>query len=655
MLFTRHGGIAIALTLAVLVGTGTRLALLLKSFAEVGWGLGLAAAFGWGTVFDVAAALWFTLPAVILLAALPKQFFARRIGRALAGTTLAALLFALLFGAVAEWFFWDEFGARANFIAVDYLVYTTEVLGNIRESYPLAAIFSAITVAVTAGCFALARSGLLRRWFESAATPARIRWRAAAGWTGATLLLGLGLNQEMLPAFANNYDRELAKNGLWSFVAAFRTNRLDYDRFYPTLPVDAAFSRMRRELARDGSKPMGADPHDLLRSIPAREPGPERRLNVIQITVESLSAEFLGAFNRASHLTPNLDDLATRSLVFTNFYATGTRTDRGMEALTLSVPPTPGRSLVKRPDNERLFTLGSVFRGKGYTTSFLYGGFGYFDNMNYFFGENGYRVIDRTKVAADDITFANVWGACDEDLFRWTLSAADGDHAAGRPFFHFLMTTSNHRPYTFPEGRIDLPSKISGRAGAVKYTDYAIGAFLRAAASKPWFRNTLFVIVADHCASSAGKTELPVQNYRIPLLVYAPGGQIAPGTIATLTSQVDYAPTLLGLLNWSYPSRFYGRDVMAAGGADAPRAWLGNYQNLGRFDGRHLTVLKPRRQSAELDYNPASHGLTPRASNSESTDDTIAAYQTASWLFQHGGQREYIAPHAPRTVAAVAP
>jgi phosphoglycerol transferase MdoB-like AlkP superfamily enzyme len=471
----------------------------------------------------------------------------------------------------------------------------------------------------------------------------------------ATLLLGLGLNQEMLPAFANNYDRELAKNGLWSFVAAFRANRLDYDRFYPTLPVDAAFARVRQELARDGSKLMGADPHDLLRAIPARERGPERRLNVIQITVESLSAEFLGAFNRASHLTPNLDDLATHSLVFTNFYATGTRTDRGMEALTLSVPPTPGRSLVKRPNNEGLFTLGSVFRGKGYTTSFLYGGFGYFDNMNYFFGENGYRVLDRTKVAGTDITFANVWGACDEDLFRWTLREADRDHAAGQPFFHFVMTTSNHRPYTFPEGRIDLPSKISGRAGAVKYTDYAIGAFLRAAAGKPWFRDTLFVIVADHCASSAGKTELPVQNYRIPLLVYAPGGQIAPGTIATLTSQVDYAPTLLGLLNWSYPSRFYGRDVLAAGAAAAPRAWLGNYQKLARFDGRHLTVLKPLRQSAELDYNPVSHGLTPRVPDAESTDDTIAAYQTASWLFQHGRQREYTAPHGPRTVAAVAP
>ncbi|MGC4074575.1 MAG: sulfatase-like hydrolase/transferase [Nibricoccus sp.] len=114
------------------------------------------------------------------------------------------------------------------------------------------------------------------------------------------------------------------------------------------------------------------------------------------------------------------------------------------------------------------------------------------------------------------------------------------------------MTTSNHRPFTYPDGRIDLPSKISGRAGAVKYTDYAIGKFLREAENKPWFKNTVFVIVADHCASVAGKAELAVKNYHIPLVIYAPGGQIAPGRVEDLTSQVDYAPTLLGLLNWSY-------------------------------------------------------------------------------------------------------
>jgi phosphoglycerol transferase MdoB-like AlkP superfamily enzyme len=454
----------------------------------------------------------------------------------------------------------------------------------------------------------------------------------------AALVLSFGLQESFLPSFANNFNRELAKDGLWSLFAAFRANQLDYERFYPTMPGDAAFKRVHTLLAQDGSQPLTSDPHDLLRLV--EHPGPEQRLNVIQITIESLSADFLSHFNRASKLMPNLEQIAAKSLVFDQFYATGTRTDRGMEALTLSVPPTPGRSLVKRPHNEHLFTLGSVFRSRGYETAFVYGGFGYFDNMNYFFGENGYRVLDRTKVAKDDITFTNVWGACDEDLFRWAVREADRDHAAGKPFFHFVMTTSNHRPFTFPEGKIDLPSKASGRAGGVKYTDYAVGELLRVAATKPWFKNTVFVFVGDHCASSAGKTELPVQNYHIPLIIYAPGGQIPPGVVHALTSQVDYAPTLLGLLGWTYPSRFYGRDVLGPTAAAKGRVFIGNYQKLGLMQDGRLAMLKPVRQSATLTYDCATRAMQPCDADETLTDDAIALYQTASWLFKHGGQLE---------------
>ncbi len=626
------------LMLAVGVGFVTRLALLIKSAEEVTWNVSLLAAFLWGALYDFAAALWWAVPFAVLLALLPEKFFTHRWARWLAHGMLLAATYFLLFGTVAEWVFWDEFGVRFNFIAVDYLVYTTEVIGNIRESYPMPAIYAGLFAITALVYWLFARTGRVARWLDHAATPARARWRTTAAWGVTLALFGGALQQSYLPAFANNYNRELAKDGLWSLFAAFWSNQLDYERFYPTMPNDAAFKRVHALLARDGSKPLTDDPHDLLRLV--THAGPEQRLNVIQITVESLSADFLGVFNRASKLTPNLEAIARQSLLFEQFYATGTRTDRGMEALTLSVPPTPGRSLVKRPNNEHLFTLGSVFRSKGYETSFIYGGFGYFDNMNYFFGENGYRVVDRTKVPKSDITFANVWGACDEDLFRWTLREADRDHATNKPFFYFVMTTSNHRPFTYPDGKIDLPSKVSGRAGGVKYTDYALGELMRAAATKPWFKNTLFVIVGDHCASSAGKTEIPVQNYHIPLLVYAPGGQVKPGVVRTLANQIDLAPTLLGLLGWTYPSRFYGHDILAQPAGAPGRALLGNYQKLGLYTEGELNVLKPVRQSLTLSYARTTHEMKPLAPNTNGIDDTIAYYQTASWLFKHGRQRE---------------
>ena len=633
LLRRRHGGLLIFFAVFLGVAFLTRCALLVHAYADISHNPSLLAAFAWGVVYDVGAAGFAALPLIVVLALLPAGWGAKAWQRAVTHAAGVLILAALLFGAVAEWTFWDEFGVRFNFIAVDYLVYTTEVVGNIRESYNLPLILAAIAAGALALGGVVLATGWPAAWLEAAAEPARRRWSAAAGWLVAVGVFGAALSEDALPGFRNNFNRELAKDGLWSLFAAFKGNVLDYDQFYRTLPKEDGFRRLQQELVEDGSILLRPGEADTLRYVKSN--GPELHPNVIQITVESLSADFLSTFNRASNLTPELAAIAEHSLVFDSFYATGTRTDRGMEALSLSLPPTPGRSMIKRPRNENLFTLGSVFRAKGYDTAFIYGGYGYFDNMNYFFGNNGYRVVDRNSVSRDDITFANAWGACDEDLFRWTMREADTQAAAGKPFHFFVMTTSNHRPFTFPEGRIDLPSKVSGRAGAVKYTDYAIGAFLRAAATKPWYKNTVFVIVADHCASSAGKTELPVQNYHIPLIVFAPGGHVAPGHIRTLTSQMDYAPTLLGLLNWSYPSRFFGHDVRRIPSDDA-HALVGNYQKLGHLEKGEFIVLKPQRGESSYRVDLATATLTPAPKSDYAEREAISFYQTASYFYTHG-------------------
>lgn len=212
--------------------------------------------------------------------------------------------------------------------------------------------------------------------------------------------------------------------------------------------------------------------HSLTRNIKRDPNEAEHKYNV-----ESLSADFLKAFGNNQNLTPYLDHAGNQSVFFTNIYATGTRTVYGLSAITLSMPPIPGNSIVRRPNNENMFSLGSVLKSKGYTNQFLYGGFGYFDNMNYFFHHNGHDIIDRSDFSDDEITFSNAWGVCDEDLFNKALSEADKLYNNNLPFFQFIMTTSNHRPFTFPEGKIDLP--LYQRESAVKYTDYAIGNFFK--------------------------------------------------------------------------------------------------------------------------------------------------------------------------------
>jgi phosphoglycerol transferase MdoB-like AlkP superfamily enzyme len=305
---------------------------------------------------------------------------------------------------------------------------------------------------------------------------------------------------------------------------------------------------------------------------------------------------------------------------------------RGLEALTIGIPPIPGQSVVRRPDNEHLASIGEILRRQGYETFFLYGGYGYFDNMNTYYAGNNYRVVDRTDFPKTSVGFENVWGVGDEFLFDNSLTQLDKTHAAGKPFLAQIMTTSNHRPYTYPDGRIDIPSP-GGRNGAVKYTDYAIGHFIDQARNKPWFADTLFVIVADHCASAAGKSKLPVTGYHIPLIFYAPD-LLKPGRDDQLASQIDIPPTLLDVMGLPGDDHFFGQSVFEPRNGSR-RAFISNYQELGYLKADKLVVLGPKQRvdtfaiDTNGDASPAP--LDPRL-----RDEAVAYYQSAAKVFKEG-------------------
>jgi phosphoglycerol transferase MdoB-like AlkP superfamily enzyme len=195
------------------------------------------------------------------------------------------------------------------------------------------------------------------------------------------------------------------------------------------------------------------------------------------------------------------------------------------------------------------------------------------------------------------------------------------------------MTTSNHRPYTYPEGRINIPSHTS-REGAVKYTDYAIGKFIKSCSHKSWFANTVFVIIADHCASSAGKSELPIQKYHIPLLIYSPSN-IPASHMDRLMSQIDLGPTLLGLLNFSYTSKFYGYDIFALE-PGRERIFISTYQSLGYVRDNKLIVLSPQQKEETFLVNFKTNSLSPIANDHKLTREAISWYQSASYAFRKG-------------------
>lgn len=551
---------------------------------------------GTGLAFDLVT-LALVLPAVLFLESAlgtRKQPGRVRHGGVLAVAALA--LFALGFGVMAEWFFWDEFGVRFNFIAVDYLVYTREVVGNIRESFPVGTLLSVLAVVTLALVWAS------RSWLLRTARPAARRSTRVAVWL-ASVAVAAGLSAAWsmdARQGANEYQKELSANGLYSLAYAFGNNEIDYFDFYATRPQTAA-------------TPVAALPR-IVSATPPR--------NVVIVTLESLSSSYTAHGGNARNLTPNLDRLAGEGLFLANLHATGNRTVRGLEALSLAIPPLPGHSIIWRKHNRNLETLGAVLADHGYVNRFMYGGYARFDNMDAYFSGNHYLPIDRGQFPERHRGFGNIWGVADEHLYDYALEQMDRDAASGKPFLMHLMTTSNHTPFTFPEGRIDLPR---GRQGAVKYSDYAVGRFIEMARAKPWFKDTVFVLVADHCASSKGRTSLPPENYHIPAIVYSPA-HLAPHTDTRLASQIDLVPTVLDLLGLPEHTRFMGRSVLHAY-PDAGRAFIATYQKLGYLTHDQLVVLSPGRKIEDWRLDAQQNIAAPVRQPDTLVARAIGAYQ----------------------------
>jgi phosphoglycerol transferase MdoB-like AlkP superfamily enzyme len=625
---TRFGGIILLFIVFVIISFISRSVLLGMSVGEVNTGIfSLLRIYFIGLFFDTVTFCYFIIPFVLFLMLVPDRFFNSRFHKWFAYVAYFIAFSILLFNGVSEYFFWEEFGVRYNFIAVDYLVYTTEVLTNIWESYPIPLLVSAILLIDLAILYLIYHQKLLLKSLTSKST---FSSRMITGTALLTLpiLSFLIVNFNWAEKTQNRYNNELSKNGIYSLFAAFLNNELDYTTFYVTHNNDKNFKQLRDLIKTDNSEFKSNNLTDITRLVTGGTE--EKKYNVLFITVESLSGEFLEYLgSKKGKITPNLDTLVNNSLLFTNFYAVGTRTIWGLEAAALSAPPKPGQSVIKRPNSENMFSMGQLFKTRGYDLKFIYGGYGYFDNMNYFFENNGYNIVDRTVMADKEVTFANAWGVCDQDLFNRVLAESDLSYAAGKPFLNLAMTTSNHRPFTYPEGVIDIPSG-TGREGAVKYCDFAIGEFIRKASAKPWFSNTIVVIMADHCAGSAGQTELPFMEYQIPLIIYNPA--IIPAQrIDKLSGQIDVAPTLLALLNWNYESKFFGKDIIKMKPEDE-RAFIANYQKLGYIKNDQLIILSPQQKVTSYKIDRHSGAIERKSVDEESLNEAVTYYQSASFV-----------------------
>lgn len=455
-----------------------------------------------------------------------------------------------------------EFDNRPDRIYFEYLTYPREVFTTLVKTYPLQLLVVAAAVGAAAyGYWRLCRRGMRKgdSWSWT---------RRALAFPLVLIVLFVGIRSSVghrpanlsTAAFSSNHlANELAVSSTYSLLSAIYMSRKEVDaqKLYGSMDWQEVQQRVRRDMQQ-------TDASFTSRQIPTlhRQPmatHPARPPNVVVLVLESFGADFVGSLGGLP-LSPNLDKWSKQGLWFTDLYATGTRTVRGLEAITTGFPPTAAPSVLKLPNAQHdFFTLGQLLRSKGYATEFIYGGESNFDNMGGFFINNGFdRVIEQKDFA--DPSLLGTWGVADEDLVDKAHETflAHGD----KPFFALLLSTSNHVPFEFPAGRIDLYEQPAAtRNNAVKYTDFAIGRFFDLARGSPYWDNTIFLVVADHDARVFGADLVPVEHFHVPALMVGPG--VPKSEYTKVASQIDLAPTLLGLLGMPAEHPMIGRDLLA--------------------------------------------------------------------------------------------
>jgi phosphoglycerol transferase MdoB-like AlkP superfamily enzyme len=595
---------------------------------------------------DLLVGIWLTLPLLAWVVLAPARRFQNRWHRFFFWSVCLMFWFGQTFVLFVEYYFFEEFRSRFNTVAVDYLQYPREVFVNIWVSYHVGVVLC-VCLATAIAWVGLARKLFAGAWqhpssrksalLHLAGTTTIVAFLAPVAFIGASLagVINSPFNLKGARVSTDRTLNEVANNGYLAFFAAALTHNLDYAAFYKTLPRAEAYQRVRRLLAQPGAQ-FSAESDSIRRQVPGDPARP--RLNLVIFLEESFGSEFWGCLGRKDSLTPEMDKLAAREgMLFTNLYACGNRTVRGMEGVLSSFPPLPGDSIVKRNLSDHVETIARLLKRDDYATLFLYGGHGVFDGMRSFALRNAYdRFIEQKHF--EHPTFTTIWGVCDEDLYARSIEEFRELSQSGRPFFATVLTVSNHKPYIYPKGRIPEDPGQKRRENAVKYCDYALGEFFRAARKEAFWTNTIFAVVADHGARVYGSQSIPIHSYEIPLLIVGPAVVKAPTQVGQLGGSLDVAPTLLGQIGRPYETVFFGQDLLKCPPQEG-RAWLNHNRDVGLLAADRLVVLGLMKSQEFYAGDPKLAEMKPLnafgALEEEVARNAMAVYQVADDLYMH--------------------
>jgi phosphoglycerol transferase MdoB-like AlkP superfamily enzyme len=568
-----------------------------------------------GFGFDSMAVGYTLLPMVLVLSLAPSRLFQQaRLRKAVVWyATLATVL--ILSIEVIGAFFFLRYGERINWRLPYYFLYPHEVLGHVAKEYPLWAtlpliplllwgmhrIYHAIFWSGTVGPLSLARRfGLMLPLLGlcvlacRGGVDSRPLGRGKAYYSDNLLLDQLAMNNSY-----TLYD---------STKSMILEGRDELDRY--DLPAGPAALDIARDwLFQPQDQPLARQENPLWRRT--RTGRAMQTPHVVMIVMESMAGDRVGALGRERSITPRLDQISREGLHCSRMYAVGAQTSRGLVGTLCGHPDLGGMTVLARERSLGNFlSLPGIFAERGYRTMFLNGGKPSFDNMGEFFSAAGMETI----IGQDDLhapkELVSPWGVPDEYIFDKAMTLMDAP--SDRPFFSVILTISNHEPFHIPAGRVPMrPTEtIEDRmVNAKRYADWALGDFLDRARRRPWFKDTVFVFVADTGMNiEYDHTQLiDAENFRIPCIFYAPG-RISPGEIPAIASQTDIAPTLLAMLGGEYEHCFLGRNLLEVAPNDG-FALLHSDDRLGLVRNDRLLVLPSH--SKPILYTIDGHAQTP--------------------------------------------
>lgn len=493
-------------------------------------------------------------PIIISITLVPK-YFKKTISKILYFYLFFWMIF-LIFIENATFPFFLQYDVRPNYLFLEYLEYPHEIASLLFKDYKLELLISFIMMILASIAFLKKdfinfensfKTSYLKRLilFIPLVLIAFLMIRSSIGHRPANISDALYSSNRVL--------NEITKNSLYNVGYAFysyKKNEKNLADKYGKVSILEAYNLVSNTLNIDFND--ASKPFNRLEKTHFKTDKPK---NLVIFVQESMGAQFTSFAGEEKDLTPNLNNLANKNLAFTNLYANGTRSVRGLEALTSGYLPIIGDSVIKRNKSQSDFlTIAKLLKPFGYKSSFIYGGEGRFDNMRNWYLGNGFDEVIEQKDFKNPL-FTSTWGVSDEDLVIKANEKFKEYNKNKEPFVTVMFSQSNHAPFELPDNKIEFIENLPKNdvKNAIKYADFAIGKFFELAQKEEYYKDTVFVVVADHNVRTYGDETIPISTFKIPAVIIA--SNIKQQFYNNLSSQPDVLATALDLigLDLQYP------------------------------------------------------------------------------------------------------